>query len=338
MIFQEGSLIMANLRTTTDILQDIVFRCGEVAGQQSDYYPQALVDANRAYHSLCIGGAEIDPNIDEIWWWLKKATPGVLTLLPSFNVGSVSVTQGSQNVIFSNTPTGYTGANISLVGYFFTALGDNGDMYRVATHTVGSTSATLDSPYTGTTNPTATFKALPLIYNLANDVSTIVGRMRGFQQGRFDIDGTDLNKMLQRFPPNQIWLGTPREFAMTQPQQVQFSHYMGDDNTCVARVEYDYNIIEPDLVDDNGMSSPLTPFPYNHVISDWACYLILLDKDETKAATFEQMARGGLQAMSKEHRRRLAKQTDELGHIFPRQRDMRRLDGPLRTASGLIIG
>ena len=68
---------MANLKTTTDILQDALFHAGEPQGTNSEYYNQALTYLNRIYQEICSGGSMLDPNIDEKWWWLRKSTPGV---------------------------------------------------------------------------------------------------------------------------------------------------------------------------------------------------------------------------------------------------------------------
>jgi hypothetical protein len=124
---------------------------------------------------------------------------------------------------------------------------------------------------------------------------------------------------------------------MVTEQVCEFSHYLGDNSTDVARVEYDYLVIPPDLVND-GTSSPLIPFQYNQLLSDYVAALVCGDKDDNKQATFLASAKAKLQAMAKEHRRRAARTSRSLGKIVPRYPSGHRKDGPLRTQSGLIIG
>lgn len=329
---------MANLRTTTDIVQDVLFRIGEQQNNTSDFYSQVVSDVNRVYHALCTGGDELFPDMDEAWWWLRKATPGVLTLKPSFNSGTVAATLGSTSIAFSTIPTDYTGAQVSLQGWFFDITGDNGDIYQITGHIAGQTSATLDSPYTYTSQSAAAFRAFLMEYSLASDLRTVIGPMRCYQESRFEINYAEKQAMRYEFPLNTVPVGEPRLYSMIAEQKVQFSHYPGDDNTRVMRVEYDYNVLEGDLVDDGGLTAPLTPPQYNRVLSDWATYLNMLNKDDSRVDTVITQAKNSLLGMLKEQRRRTAKMGNTMGQIYTRQRDRWQNGQPLRTQAGLIIG
>lgn len=329
---------MANLRTSTDILFDALWRAGEAQGSNSEYYSQAVVYLNRAYQSICSGGSELDPNVDETWWWLRKPTPGVLTLLPSFNTATVSVIQNNTLIEYSAPPTDPPGTPLSLQGWFFSVTGDNGDIYRIAQHVQGSEFATLDSAYTYNTNTAAPQRTMKFQYALASDLKSVVGRMRAYQQNRYFIDYAELDPMRTQFPVPTSPTGVPILFSMVGEQTAEFSHYPGDEPTDIMRVEYDYTFIPPDLVDDGGVTSPLMPFQYNRILSDWTAYLILADKDDQKSMGFFNSAKSLLNAMSREHRRRAAQASNLTGKIMPRQIDVKRQDSPLRTQSGLIIG
>jgi hypothetical protein len=329
---------MANLRTSTDILFDALWRSGEAQGANSEYYGQAVVYMNRAYQSICSGGSELDPNIDETWWWLRKPTPGVLTLQPSFNVASAAVVQGSAQITYSEAPLNNLGTPISLNGWFFSVTGDNGDVYRIADHIAGGLVATLDSAYTYSSNPAAAQRTMCFQYQLASDLKSVVGRMRAYQQNRYFINYSELDPLRQEFPIPTVPTGVPILFAMVGEQVAEFSHYTGDDPTDIMRVEYDYTFIPPDLVDDGGVTSPLIPFQYNRLLSDWTAYLILADKDDQKSMGFFNSAKSLLNAMSREHRRRAAQSSNLTGKIMPRQGDVKRRDSPMRTQAGLIVG
>src|SRR5690242_14678783 len=139
---------MANLRTTTDIINDVLFRCDEPTDGSSDFHAQVLSDLNRVYRELCVGGGELLPDMDADWWWLRKSTPGVLTLKPAITAGTVSLTLGSVIGSFSQAPVDCFGQQVSVKGWFFQNQADDGDVYMIGAHTLGSTSFSLDSFYT----------------------------------------------------------------------------------------------------------------------------------------------------------------------------------------------
>lgn len=328
---------MANLRTSTDILKDALWRAGENQTANSEYYTQAIIYLNRTYQSICSGGTEIDPEIDETWWWLRKSTPGVITLLPSINTIPASVTSGGTAITYDSPPVDRLGAQVSVQGYMFQVQGSNGDVYRIASHTSGATAATIDSPYTDVTQASASQRTIPFQYNLATDLKSIVGRMRAYQMNRYFIDYADIDSMRTTFPLYALPTGVPIMYSMIAEQRVEFSHYAGDDPSNTMRIEYDYLVVPDDLVDDN-TTAPLIPFQYRQLLSDYVAFLILSDKDDNKNALFAQSAKSKLQAMSKEHRRRMAQSSNLTGKIQPRQADVKRFDFPLRTQTGLIIG
>lgn len=328
---------MANLRTSLDVLKDALFRAGENASPSSDYWTQALVYINRAYQSICSGGTELDPEVDESWWWLRKATPGVLILQPSINNITASIVSGGDTITYSAIPTDRLGNNVSLLGYMFSVSGDNGDVYRIISHTSGSTVATIDSQYTGIGGSGLAQRTIKFQYDLATDVKSIVGRMRCYQMGRFEIDYADIPAMRTNYPLATLPCGVPRLFSMVQEQTCEFSHYLGDNSTDVCRVEYDYLVVPDDLTADDN-SVPLIPFQYVQILSDYVSFFILEDKDDSKSSDFLASAKSKLQAMAKESRRRAARTSNKVGKIQPRDPGGRWRDGPPRTQSGLIIG
>jgi hypothetical protein len=315
----------------------MLFHSGEVTNASSDYYEPGLQYLNRVYQEICSGGSAVDTDCGRPWWWLRKSTPGVITLQPGITSLKATINAGSTELTWDVAPTDWLGNKISVVGYFFYVDSDNGDIYRITTHTAAQNVALIDQPYTGASQVASACHLIKFQYSLASDCKSIVGRMRAYQDNRDFIDMTDLDPMRTQFPLRTRPTGMPILFAMVGEQTVEFSHYIGDTVTSGARVEYDYLVIPNDLADD-GVSQPLLPFQYRAMLSDYGTAFILTDKDDNKAATFLASAQGRLQAMVKEHDRRMSQASNNFGKIMPRQRDLRRYDAPLRTQSGLIIG
>jgi hypothetical protein len=318
---------VANLTTNQDIVNNALFNAGEPQNSNSDFFAQALIYLNRGYRAICSGGAELSPDLNEDWYWLRKATPGILTLQPA-TAPTAAVTLNSQAVTLSAT------VSPSLVGQFFNIPGDGGDYYIISAHTSGTAAVTLDSPYTGSTNAAATARIAPLEYQLASDVEKVLGPMR-VQRSGTEINGVDLGELSRRFPLNTVGRGTPELYAMVGEQRVRFSHYPGDTSADLLRVEYDYKIRPPDLAYDT--NEPLIPKEYRRVLSDYVTTFILLDKEDAKKDVYAQMVSGGLLGMAKNNRRNQEGQGRRFGQIEPRQDQVKRFGRVPRSTSGFYF-
>ncbi len=322
---------MANYTTSQDILNDILFRANEKTDGTSDFDAQALIYLNRAYQSIWSGGSELDPEIDEIWWWLRKDDQGVLTLDPIYDTGTVSVTNNSTTITFSAVIVA------SQAGRHF-KVDDHADVFIISSHVAGTNTATLESVYTGTTDGTANYRNMKLDYDLASDMLYLTSPFLAFQDSRQEIPIIDLDTLRTKYPLNEAGSGVPRNAAYIGEKKVRFSHYGGTTSTDFIKLDYEY-IYEPaDLADDT--VEPLVPRQYRKILSDWALTYILADQDDSKAGDIGALARSGIQAMARDHRRRTqsASGTENFGRIYPRQGEIDQLKGPLRTESGLIIG
>lgn len=318
---------MANLTTNRDIIADALFRAGEATDTSSDFYAQAVSDYNRVYQALCSGGMELDPTIDEAWWWLRSEQPGVLILQPAFT-GTGSVAFNSNMVTLTNPPI------YSMLDWFFFVPGDKGDVYRVASHTAGDVTLILDSVYTSPDNASAFVKAIQLEYDLNNDVRSILGPMTTGQGSDLGINGCELETLLSDYPTHLINAKVPDVFAMVGEQRVRFSSYPGDTSDLLIRVEYDYLIIPADLADDTG--SPLVPRLYRRVLSDYLCMWIMANKNDPRSQGMAVSAAQGLKAMAAENRRRLIKMGENFGKLIPRHDRYRPWRSP-RSVSGYIF-
>lgn len=322
---------MANYTTSQDLLTDILFRANEATDGTSDFDAVALQYLNRAYQSIWSGGAELDPEIDEVWWWLRKDDQGTLILNPLYDTGTVSVTNNSATITFSAVVAA------SQVGRHF-KVDDFADVFIITAHTAGTDTATLEAVYTGATNGTANYKSMQLDYDLASDILYLNSPFIAFQDSREEIPIIDLSELRTKWPLNQTSSGVPKNAAFIGERKVRFSHFGGTISTELIKLDYEYTYQPDDLLDD--IAEPLVPRQYRKILADWALAFLLADQDDSKSADIAAVARNGIRAMSKEHRRRMQKASgsDNFGRIYPRQQELDYFKGPLRTESGLIIG
>src|SRR5258708_12240753 len=87
-LFRSGSV----LKFTSEIVDDVLFRCGEPTDGTSDFDVTALNYVNRAYRAIWVGGGELVKDMNEPWLWLKKDPPGVLVLNPVIKPASFTLT------------------------------------------------------------------------------------------------------------------------------------------------------------------------------------------------------------------------------------------------------
>lgn len=321
---------MANLKFTSEILDDIQFRAGEPTTSDSDFYDQALKQLNRAYRIIWMGGGELVPEMNEPWLWLKKDPPGTVILQPVYTTGTVSVTNNDTSVTFSGV------INTDLDGWFL-KINDHPDVFRIASHTSGSASATLDSVYTGPTDTAESFTLMKLEYELASDFLRVIAPMRVQAEGRSEIDGIDLSSLDFNYPLTYVAAGVPEAFSLVTESKVRFSHAGGTDSTQLIRVEYDY-LRRPDDLTDSGSEEPAIPLHYRHILSDVGLYLLFEDKGDLRAEAVGLQARAGLKAMAADNRARLQQMSRTFGKIITRPGRTSRFQRVLRTASGLIVG
>lgn len=302
---------MAHLRYTSDIINDALFRAGEPTDGTSDYEASALDYVNRAYRALWTGGGEIAPDINEAWLWLKKDPPGVLNLEPVISVGTVTVTNGVATITFSTGPTPST------VGWFLRVDGHS-DVFRISVHTGGSTSATLDSIYTGPSG-TFTFDLMKLEYSLAADIHRIIAPMRVQAAGSGEIEGTDLKSMEANSPLKTIGGGVPDRFALVTETKVRFNSAGLLDPGDYIRVEYDYLAVPSDLT-DSPAEEPLVPLHYRQVLADYALFMLAIAKNDDRAGGWLKQAQAGIISMASDNRSRTIQSSHAVGRIYPRGR------------------
>jgi hypothetical protein len=300
-------------RYTRDLKVDVLFRAGEHIDGSSHYDRRTLEYLNRAYQSLCTGGAELMPEIQEDWWWLIKSPPGVLFLIPSFfsNQGpsvilgtppaTVSASIGGATITFSGI------VNFSLVGWMI-KIGPHPDIFRIIAHNAGTAVATLDNVWSGP-SMTAAYIAGLTEYTVAADVMQLMAPMRCFQKNGntdpYKVHEADIEKMETEYPLAEITTGMPEMFARVGVTKVRFNRLAGITPDVYFRVEYDYLQLPAPLTSPGLTEEPLVPKEWRHILADWALFWLLIDKGDARAESIGHAAKSGLQAMALRNRDRL---------------------------------
>lgn len=305
---------MANLKFSSEILDDILLRAGELTDGTSDFEGQGLIYLNRAAKALYRGGGEIDRELHEDWIWQKLT--GTLVLEPKITAGTVTVTRNSNIITFSSPPAA------SVAGWFF-KTDQHADWFKILSHTGAAASATLDSVFTGQDGTGIAYKVIKLEYDLASDF------MRPFapfymsvlpQQFPFEdykISGIELTELKATYPMTLVVEGAPAAFAMVGQRKVRFSGYPLD----LLRVEYDYIYLPADLT-NSGAEEPIIPYEDRHILSDLALFFLLDELESARASGIGELAKSGVRAMAKANRKRMLQIGRGFAKIYPRQGQM----------------
>lgn len=197
---------MSNIRTTPDLIDAALRRAGEKIDGTSNYEDRIIDYLNEAYFAVLSGGSEFGIDVDEVWSWAMAKRPIILTLDPAYEDGTISLTDGSRSGTFSSAPTEsqvekYIKVN-SVDGY-----------YRIVQHVAGETAFEIDSPYIGSTASGLAYKAIPLEYDLTDDVIIIddFNNLLDFE----DVDGTEITSTITKGAYSPSELATEIDTQMT---------------------------------------------------------------------------------------------------------------------------
>ena len=304
---------MSNYQYTSDILEDVLERCGEKADTSSDFYNIALRYINRAYLGICNGNSVVDPLTVIDWFWAKKTQPLILERV--INTGTVSVTQNSADITFSIAPSNSLGnVNIATFNRYLFKTDDHDDVFAISSHTGGATAAVLDSIYTGPTNKAAKYKVFKVEYPLASDVVRVISPIEIFQSTE-KISYLELERFEALYPLREIEAGEPNRFTLIQNQLLRFNGY-GDIND-YFRVDYTY-IYEPALLTNAANEEPIIPRRFRGILSDIVAYYIFLDKNDDRADSAFLGAKAVYETMKQDNDRWLTKIGKDVGKIKTR--------------------
>lgn len=329
---------MSVLISVTDLIQDVLHRAGQNPSNVNDpYYAKTLQYINRAYRDLVRGTNPLDPHANVVFRWAVKYPFSSVILQPEYTTGTVSVTQNSATITFSGTITN------SVAGYHFFVDGEN-DVFRILTHTAGTSTATIDTTYTGDTDAAAAYSLRKLEYTLgSNDIMRLVSPIRTHQpkdvDGNYKIFGLNPDRFDSLYPLNRIQSGIPEAFKVNQISDgsyvIQFNRYMATD---LLKCEYDYVAFPAELTTATANSAILVPAEYRFVISDWALSFIHKDKNDNRYEDAVNKAKAGFGEMVAKYRYELADVDETYGQLIARDDDFSMGNQILRTDSGMIVG
>lgn len=128
------------LRTFTDIVTAVM--------EELKYQSTDTTNANRIRRDInMVYTDEVCPY--EQWKWLRGSVD--LYQSAAFSTGTCTATEDSNTVTLTSAPT------TSKKGYWFSVDGAS-EVYRIKAHTASSTTVRLETPYTGDTTATGSFK------------------------------------------------------------------------------------------------------------------------------------------------------------------------------------
>lgn len=260
----------------------------------SDFSTQAVLYLNDIYQQVYIGGSALMPGMQEDWWWLY-ATDTIL-LQPAYATGTIALTNGSTSGTLS------TASSTDLTGYWIMASG-YADPFQISSHVAGSASITLDVAWQGDDEVAASYNAYKVDYDLPSDTLRLLSPMTIYRGSYPNIEGLSARELATRFPLSQTDSGPPRYFSMIDSNTVRFSHYGNLAGGEVMRIDVPYLARPSTLTGVSGEDMPM-PLEYRTILSDFVTYRILLDKNDSRADAYGASARGRLQAMQRENRRR----------------------------------
>lgn len=352
---------MAHFTTISDLLKHALFRAGEfTAGSliDGDFYNgtdggPALGYINDVMEGLLLGSplGLIDesgrpmPGVD--WWWARKRPPAVIHLKAPVSTGTVTVSKGAQGLTFSTllaegsaivgqmiVGQAVVGGPVDLTGYRI-RIGDSAYLPRIASvDTTGNvTEATLDEPWPDDSVTAGTFTVFKLEYDLPSDFLRFAGEPT-LSKDPWHFAVMDEDTLSQSYPISATAGGSPQAAALIGPQMIRLSHYPLD----VDRVEFPYIYLpEPFTLLSTDL---ILPAHYRRMLAVGAAYYLCFDKADSKAGDLKSEFTGLYRTMVQEHNRHQRKMSHGFGRINYRQGQVRgwRGEGPLRTASGAIIG
>lgn len=137
------------------------------------------------------------------WNWLIQDS--IVQTVLDITTGTVTATADSTTITFTSGPAA------SVTGYFI-QFSDSDDWYEISSHTAASTSATLTTPYLGTTSSTLTYVLRKVYYLLPADT----GKILNVSQHR--VANTTLQyvspQILDQYLPLRDSTGQPRFYTI----------------------------------------------------------------------------------------------------------------------------
>lgn len=310
---------MANFTTTADLKAGALELAGELSNGNSDFDTQALTQINNLYQAIIAGGNEFNVDLGEAWDWAKAANPSVLELVPAYATGTVSLTKGSTSGTFNTAP----GAGLGSLSGRFIKVDDRPEYFRIASHSSGAGSFTLDANYTGDTGGTLGFKAIKIDYTLTTGLCRLIAPFRIYKDKTYQDEDDGMIPMMdyktfsQHYPFNSLGEGIPSRFCVMSETNglfvVRFNAYVSTE----TRVEYDYIPVPTDLTSSPD-TTPIIPRPFRVALMYGAVYYLMVQKSDSRADAYMRMTQAKLQALVSANRRQMIQGGRDRGRLLTR--------------------
>lgn len=335
--------------TVDDLRADALYLAGEPTDSTSTYYASKVIDYLNVVLKALVSGGKLgtaDNSAISIeakdWWWARKHPRGYIRLVAGFNTDeakTATLTLASTTVSWDAMTAGLSLVDYRLIVPSTATSGATEPAWTafITAHTAGATSMTIDRayPYANTAS-TAVFAVLT-DYELPADFLRFASGM--FPTGREP--GTALNLVASTelelaYPITEIQEGVPICACMAgydatnSKSRLRFSHYVDDP----LDLEFDY-IFTPSAL-TAGSGKPIFPDAHRRVLSTGAAFMILLDKEDSSAATRLQEFQSYFAAMEAEHDAQTTVGAPDAGKIFPRRKWSER-NRLLRDKTGRVI-
>lgn len=286
---------MANFATSQDCINYMMLRIGE-ATSGSRFSNNAVLYLNAAHKEMVSGVCRLVPNFVVNFSWARSSTDKLITTSLPISTGTVAITQNSTSITFSAGPAA------SVAGYHIVFGSSDSTMYKISTHTGGSTSAVLDSAVVSATDATSTYSLFKADYTISSDILRIIAPLSGYHDNSYGdstnrIFGMNPFDFRRDFPT--ISSGEPTYFTTLNQNDGTFILRFNKYTSSYSRIEVPYISKPSDLTNDSG-SIPLVPQHHRQTMSELALFMLFQDAEDTKGNQAFQNAQIGYLAMLKE--------------------------------------
>jgi len=280
-----------DLVTGRDILQAVLLNGGDSSSVTGDYATDSKRYIRETYWSL-LG--------HERWPWALSPTPGIITTLAKqdITVSSISAATPAIVTLSATIATSQAGMKFYLEG--------EQSVYRVAAHTGGTATLTLDAKYVETN----TAGAAVLYQDEYQYPSTLLKAWdpftpRGWMYAPIKL--WDKPRFEEKFPKGSWGYGNgiieaaceinPSSYSVSATgviRRVRFAPWSEE----AINIEFDYATFHDlDFSGSGDGDTPRVPREYRSAIAYGATFLLLQAKDEPRAATFGSLYSGAINEM-----------------------------------------
>lgn len=312
---------MASSFTASDILKGALQKAGEKADGTSPYQELAIKCLNNAHIDILSGGSTFTGgDVGDPWPWARARTPKSIQLLPPYSDGAVALTNGSATATLTPAPAVGQG---SLKDWYFKP-GSSPDFYRIAAHTAGSATVTLESAFSAPTIAADTFNFYKTIYDLGTDVLRLCAPIRIYRATGFDeaedgkIYGVDVDTLDEKWPIYRLHSGVPDRYAEMYQSETEYLIRMNKFVIEEMKVDLDYIPVPADLTDSSS-SIPLIPKQKRIVLEYATAYFLCQEKQHQDMQNYFTLTEKTLRAMRDEGARQITQTNKQRGMLVARQ-------------------